>query len=362
MSNAALQKAVYILVFLFLLFVILHYGKPFFVPLAFGALFSMLLLPLTIKLEKAGWNRALAIIVSILIILAFFGGIVSLLAWQLSDMAQSSSGLEENFNEKINQVKSYIAHSLGISHLEQQKMLQKQPSFSERIASNFSTLLGSFGSILANAILALIYIFLFQYFRAHLKNFILKLVPQAQKQKTLKAIEDSRKVAQKYMSGLALMIISLWVMYAIGFSIIGVKNPFLFAILCGLLEIVPFVGNITGTLITMLASVAQGADVSLVIGIAITYGLVQFLQTYLLEPLVVGNEVNINPLFTIAGIVAGEFIWGIPGMILAIPIMGIAKIVCDNVDGLQPYGYLLGSERKKGDSTLVEKLKSWVRL
>ena len=54
-----------------------------------------------------------------------------------------------------------------------------------------------------------------------------------------------------------------------------------------------------------------------VLGILITYGIVQFIQSYILEPLVVGTEVNINPLFTIVGLIAGEFVWGIPGMILA---------------------------------------------
>jgi predicted PurR-regulated permease PerM len=361
MANVKLEKAVYILLFLFLLFVILHYAKAFFVPLAFGALFSMLLLPISARLEKAGWNRALAIIVSLLVLIVLFGGIISLLAWQISDMSQNSTELEKNVMQKANQIRSYIASTFGISQQEQQKMMQNQQSFSQRMAGNFSKVLGSFAGILTDSLLALIYIFLFQYFRTHLKNFVLKLVPQDQKQKTTKAIEESRKVAQKYMTGLALMIVGLWIMYSIGFSIVGVKNAFFFAILCGLLEIIPFVGNLTGTLITMFASLAQGGDMNVVIGIAITYGVVQFLQSYILEPLVVGNEVNINPLFTIAGIVAGEFVWGIPGMILAIPIMGVTKIICDNVEGLKPYGFLLGSDKKKGDSNLIDKVKSWFK-
>ncbi len=358
MANAKLQKAVYILLFLFLLFVILRYARTFFVPLAFGALFAMLLLPITVKLEKKGWNKVLAILVSILVLLVLFGGIASLLAWQISDMAQNASEIEKNLNEKINQMRSFLASSLGISQQEQQKMLQNQKSFSQKAAANFSSLLSAFAGVLTNSLLALIYIFLFQFFRTHLQNFVLKLVPAAQKQKAVKAIEESRKVAQKYMTGLALMIVGLWIMYSIGFSIVGVKNFFFFAVLCGILEIIPFVGNLTGTLITMLASVAQGGDISMVIGIGITYALVQFFQSYVLEPLVVGEEVNINPLFTIAGIVAGEFVWGIPGMILAIPAMGITKIICDNVEGLKPYGFLLGSERKKGTNTLSEKVKS----
>jgi predicted PurR-regulated permease PerM len=358
MNNTKLQRTVYILLFLFLFFTILHYAKSFLVPLTFAGLLSMLLLPVTSKLEDKGWNRALAVIVSILLLLLFFSGIIALLAWQVSDMAQNSAELEKNVLSKIAQVRAYIARSFGISQEQQQQMIQNQQSFSGQITSNFPKMLGSLGGFLTNFLLVLIYIFLFQYFRTHLKNFVLRLVPQDQKQKTVKTIQDSRKVAQKYMTGLALMIVGLWIMYSIGFSIAGVKNAFFFAILCGLLEIVPFVGNITGTLLTILTSIATGADMSVVIGIVITYSLVQFIQTYILEPLVVGNEVNINPLFTIAGIVAGEFVWGIPGMILAIPVMGVTKIICDNVDALKPYGYLLGEDKKKSTST-IDKLKKW---
>ncbi len=166
---------------------------------------------------------------------------------------------------------------------------------------------------------------------------------------------DSSKVIQKYLTGLALMIVCLWIMYGIGFSIVGVKNAIFFAILCGLLEIVPFVGNLVGTLLTILVSMAQGGDMNLLLGIVITYGIIQFIQTYLLEPLVVGREVDINPIATIAGLVAGELLWGIPGMVLAIPVLGICKIVFDNIENLKPFGYLIGEERKRKTTALRKK-------
>ena len=85
----------------------------------------------------------------------------------------------------------------------------------------------------------------------------------------------------------------------------------------------------------------------MIIGILVTYFVVQFIQSYILEPLVVGAEVNINPLFTILGIIAGELIWGIPGMVLAIPLLGILKIVCDHIPALRAYGFLIGEEKKR---------------
>src|SRR5690606_8574061 len=102
-----------------------------------------------------------------------------------------------------------------------------------------------------------------------------------------------------------------------GFSIVGVENALFFAILCGTLEIIPFVGNITGTSITVLAVFVQGGSNNMIIGVIITYFFIQFIQTYILEPLIVGKQVSINPLFTILVIVLGEMLWGPAGMFMA---------------------------------------------
>ena len=126
------------------------------------------------------------------------------------------------------------------------------------------------------------------------------------------------------------------------------------------MEIVPFVGNLVGNLLAVSMVIVQGGSTGMIIGVLATYLTVQFIQTYILEPLVVGSGVNINPLFTIAGIVAGEMVWGIPGMILAIPVMGMAKIICDHIEPLKPYGFLIGEE-KKSKRGVVEKVKSWVK-
>ena len=142
-------------------------------------------------------------------------------------------------------------------------------------------------------------------------------------------------------------MLCLWVMYSIGFSIVGVKYAVFFAILCGLLEIVPFIGNLTGNLLAIIMVIIQGGGAGMVLAVLVTYAIVQFLQTYLLEPLVVGAEVNINPLSTIIILVLGELIWGIPGLILAIPLLGIIKIICDHIEPLKPFSFLIGHDRKK---------------
>jgi predicted PurR-regulated permease PerM len=210
-------------------------------------------------------------------------------------------------------------------------------------------ILGSLAYILTNLLFILAYIFLLLYYRKHLKEFILRLFPVSQRKEMEFVIDGAGKVSQQYLVGLAKMIGCLWVLYGIGFSICKVPNAIFFAILCGFLEIVPFVGNITGTTITLLVSAMHGAESMTLVGIIIVYGVVQFVQGWLIEPLILGGQVKINPLMTVVVLVIGELVWGIPGIFLAIPLSAMIKTVCDHVEPLKPLGFLLGKADSKQD-------------
>jgi predicted PurR-regulated permease PerM len=356
MKQPLLDTSIKVLLLILLSFTMLYYGKPFLVPVIIASLLSMLILPLCTRLEQKT-NKAVAILLSISVLLVAISIIVSVFAWQVSDIAEKAPQIQQNMSEKMTQLKQFATNSLGISEQQQQQILkQQQQSSTGRLSSLLSGFVFSFGSFLTNFIIVMVYIFLFLMFRTHLQKFLMKLTPQRDQKTAIDTLHDVRLVAQKYLTGLAIMIVCLWVLYSIGFSIAGVDNAIFFAILCGLLEIIPFVGNLIGVTFTLLMSLAQGGDMNLVIGILITYGIVQFFQTYLLEPLVVGREISINPVFTILGLVGGELLWGIPGMILALPILGIIKIVCDHIEPLKPYGFLIG-DNKKGESNLMDKLK-----
>jgi predicted PurR-regulated permease PerM len=357
MPYQKLFKAAAVLAILVLIVVILVYAKPFLVPLTFGAILSMLLLPIARWLQRKGLNKAFATLLSILVLVAFFALVILFVSWQISDIASNTTKLEQQMSTKYQEAQQFIAQKMGIPPDKQQQMIQKQQSSSSgKMTAMVTGFLTGLGSFLTNTILVLVYIFLFLYFRSRLKGFLVRLVPKAEEQNALETVDSAQQVAQKYLTGMFMMIVCLWIMYGIGFTIAGVKNAVFFAIICGLLEIIPFVGNLAGTALTLLMSLVQGGGMNLIIGILVTYAVVQFLQTYILEPLVVGAEVSINPLFTIVGLVAGETLWGIPGMVLAIPLLGITKIVCDHVKPLQPYAYLIGQEKKE-DGGFKKKMK-----
>lgn len=356
MTLPGVTKAVRILLLLVLSVVIIKFGKPFLMPLTFAALLAMLLLPVTKWLERKGVNRVIATLLSILVLVGFFGGLFFLIGSQASGITKNASKVEQQFSQKYQQVQQLISEKLGIPPKKQEEMMKKQQSsVSGKLASAVGGLVAGIGGILANTVLVLVYIFLLIYFRGHLKRFVIRIVPKTDEAKARETLHQCQKVTQKYLGGYALMILGLWIMYGIGFSIAGVKNAIFFAILCGVLEIIPFIGNIVGTSLTLIFALVQGGGTNVVIGILVTYAVVQFIQSYILEPMIVGKEVNINPLFTIVGLIAAEVLWGIGGMVVAIPVMGVAKIIFDHVEPLKPYGELIG-EDQKGDSGMGKKL------
>jgi len=342
---------------LFLLFMVvaaLYFTQGFLIPLCIAGILATLFIPMCKWLEKKKVPKVIAVISCLLVLLVVIAGVGALLTWQINELTNEFSLLSEKIIEIVSRIQRYIFTNFGITLQKQSELLGKEEL---SITGVVQVLAGSFASILTNFILVLAYIFLFLYFRSHIRNFILKLIPPAQQTEIKKMLSSITNVSQQYLLGLTKMIVCLWIMYGIGFSLVGVKNALFFAILCGLLEIVPFIGNLTGTTLTVLVAVVQGAGLPLVVSIIGVYMLVQLIQEWILSPIILGPQVKINAFTTIIALALGELIWGIAGIFLAIPLVGMFKIVCDHIEALKPYGFLIGEIENKSGSGLLQRMK-----
>lgn len=346
-QQTKLERAVLTLALLGLSVALLYFGKPFLVPFALGGLIAMLLTKVCERLERFKIPRGVAAFLALFGFILLFAGVLTLLGWQLAGFSENMDELQQRVTQVTTQFRTWLQNSVGIDQQQQQKIVESPSSSAGNTGGVLMEFASGTMSIAVDTILVLVYTFLFITFRRQLKNFVLLLVPIDQRDKTTHVLHESAGVAQNYLGGLSKMIVALWIMYGLGFSVLGVENAIFFAVFCGLMEIIPFVGNLIGTSFTVLAVAVQGGDSRMILGVIGIYLFVQFIQTYLLEPLVVGNEVRINPLFTIVGLVLGELIWGVGGMVLAIPLLGILLIVFDHVPSLKPYAYLIGSYKEK---------------
>ena len=326
------------------LLTLIYVAKPFLMPLAIGLVIATLFLPMSNRLERMHVPRALSAGMCLLLIVLLFLGIFFIAGMQIYRLAADVDVLKDRIILAWQMVQDFIFKNAGLS-LESQNQLisQQQPLFTNWIKNIAAAL----PSIAADGGLILMYVLFLLYYRSHLKQFVLKLFPGKEQDEVQKVVHSVAHVSQQYIFGLSKMIVCLWVLYGIGFSLLGLENALFFAFLCGLLEIIPYIGNLTGTLITVLMAAVQGAAWPVLLGILLVYGAIQFFQGWVLEPLIVGAHVKLNPLFTIIALVIGGLLWGIAGVFLAIPVMAMLKIVCDHIEPLKPYGFLM-SEVEKG--------------
>jgi predicted PurR-regulated permease PerM len=144
------------------------------------------------------------------------------------------------------------------------------------------------------------------------------------------------------------------VLYSIGLSIVGIKNAILLAGIAAILTLIPYVGTVLGGLFpVMMALVTEDSMRPALLAILVMFS-IQTIDNYFIEPNIVGGEVNLSALASILSIVAGGLIWGVAGMILFLPMMGITKIICDHVESLKPIGYVVGDPGGNKSSRLRE--------
>lgn len=347
------------LVLVFLVVAGLYFAQEFLIPLFIGGILATVFLPFCNWMQKKRIPKVIAVLTSLLVLFFIIFILISLIGYQVSQIINDFAILKGKVVEGIMQLQKYIFNTLNISIKEQNIILQNEkPSYSNIV----QVMLGSMTNFLSSIILIFVYFVFLLYYRNHIKNFFIQLAPKSKQVEIAQIIQKIASVSQQYLIGLSKMIFLLWVLYGIGFSIIGIENAIFFAILCGVLEIVPFIGNLTGTTLTVLVAALNGADGKILVSIVVVYSIVQFIQGWILEPLIVGSQVKINSLFTIMALILGELIWGLSGVILAIPLTAMFKIVCDYIEPMKPYGFLIGEiETLKKESKMLKKIKNLIK-
>jgi len=358
MQKTFLGKSIQILLFTVLLGAVFYIGKPLFMPLAIAGMLAMLFIPWCRWLERRGFSRGAASIFCGMAFILAVGGIFTLLIWQVGHITADISLIRENFSRTSDRIHQYFRDELKLGRAEAQQIIPS-PATPDGIGRTAAMLMGGLMTTAVYLVLIWFYLITLLCLRHRFREFVLRLVPDDRRSQTKMILLRSLQVVQQYLSGLMIVIGCLWVMYGIGFSAIGIHHAIFFALLCGLLEIIPFVGNLTGSTLTCLMALSQGGGIGMVAAVLVTYAIIQFIQFYIISPLVMRAQLNINPLFIILALIGGDLIWGITGMILAIPLLGITRILFDQVEALQPVVYLTGQDDIPVKGGVVKRLRGW---
>lgn len=346
MDKKLLEKLDYIYKLLFIIVLsvfILIWCSDLFIPILLGAFIAFALMPVNQWLERRKIPRVLAITITLLAFIGVIGLFAYLVSVQLRELTQNLPNLQERFNHLLENGHQFIEHKFGLNIDEQQNLFQKGV---DSTSSYISTILLSTSGVIANIIQIPVYVFLFLLFRNNFKKVLLSYFP-VRKSNPRNWMQQIKKVIQGYVSGLLLVIAIIATLNSIGLLILGIPYAIFFGVFSAVLTIIPYIGNFVGCSLPVIMALITKDSAWYAVGVIGVYLLIQFLEGNLITPKIMGNKVSINALAAIIALLVGGKILGIAGMIVAIPAMGVLKVILSHSQYLKPLTLLMDEVDQK---------------
>jgi predicted PurR-regulated permease PerM len=333
-------------IFVLLVFYTLKLGSGFFIPIVLAFLLNFILGPIVRALLRFRIPEPLgAGLVLLMFLSALAYGIYSLAVpvtgwaaklpetlrqaqFKLRDIKRSVEGVTKA-GEEVNRLTS-----LGTDP-KTQKVEVKKPGIGEMVLSQTQEFL-----ISSVVMLALLY-----FLMASGDLFLRKLVnvlPRFEDKK--RAVEISRQIehdVSRYLLTATLINAGFGTVLGIALFFIGMPNPVLWGVMAAILNFIPYIGAIVGMGILTLVAFLTFDSLSGVMLAPGTYLALNLLEEYLVLPLIMSHRLTLNPVVIFVWLIFWGWLWGIPGALLAVPLLAIFKIVCQSIEPLAPVAEFL---------------------
>jgi predicted PurR-regulated permease PerM len=332
-----------VLLILVLVIYIAHVLQEILQLLAFSFLLAMLIYPICLRLEKREVPRMLAITIAMILLVSLLSLLVYLATIQILNFSDQLPLFNAKMETFVNQLQGWASRNLHISRAKQVNEMRKYSlDLIKNSASYLSTFIGTTGNALANMALIPIFVFFILLYRDFFRKFLYRAFGRNHRRRIDLVLRKINYVVKSYISGLFLVIIIVAILNTIGLLILGIDYAPFFGTLAAFLLLIPYIGITIGATLPILYALITKDSSLYALGVAGVFGFVQMLEANFITPQIVGSKVSINPLAAMIALILGGQLWGIAGLILALPFTAIIKVVFDNIEGLRPYGYLLG--------------------
>jgi len=303
-------------------------------------IFSLIANPIVEFLKRRlKFSNSLAVVATMLLFLLSITGLIMLFVPLITSQSTNLSlldtkSIENRSIELYNQLSVYLKnHNIEINKIF------KETDITSRL--NFNFLTDFFNSIIGTISsfgIGLVSVFFISFFFLKDKvQFIVgmkKILPNEHEEQILNSIEKTRLLLTRYFLGLLLQLTIIFILYLIVLLIFGVENAIVIAFLCGLLNVIPYVGpfiaSILAGILTMLSNIGndfQDVILPTTIYVSIGFFIVQLIDNNISSPIIFSKSVNSHPLEIFLVILIIGMLFGITGMIIAIPLYTTLKVI-----------------------------------
>lgn len=328
---------------LFAFITMLYIGQSIIVPLLFALIIAVVLQPVVNFLVRLHFNRIVAIMISIFITIILIAGLGILLYSQAIRFGESWPVLVEKMTLLFNQTITWLSGFLDINP----KKIHEWITHAKTELINTSS--AAIGQTIVNigigimvAFLLPVYIFLILFYEPLLLDFVRNLFGESNESRVSEIITKTKSVIQRYLVGLIIEATIIAVLEITALLFLGIDYAILLGVLGALLNVIPYIGGLVAVALPMMVALATKSTAWYALYVLAIYYVIQIIDNNYIVPKIVASKVKINALFSIIVVLAGNALWGIPGMFVSIPLLAIVKLIFDHIEQLKPWGLLLG--------------------
>ena len=293
--------------------------------------------------RKLKFPNILAVVMTLIGFLGIIIGIVALFVPVISDQSENFALFNmETMQEKVNDLFTKISGKLGASKEVVQDIIE-EADIEDNVMENldvgfipklFTALLDLMGTLGIGLFSVLFISFFFLKDSQLIQKFILKLVPLTHQKKTIRSITQTKNLLSRYFLGILIQMTIIFVFYATGLLIAGIENAIIIAFICALFNVIPYVGPLIGGSIMILLAVTSNLDMDFQTVVLPKTGYVlaafligQLVDNFFSQPFIFSNSMKSHPLEIFIVIVAAGLLFGVVGMIVAVPLYTVIKVV-----------------------------------
>jgi predicted PurR-regulated permease PerM len=326
--------------------IILFFGRNIFIPISFALLISFILYPICAWMERRGLRRLTAIVVAISLLILFGLLLMALLVYQFIGFLDEWPTLYT----KLGSALTDLTRALEVLGIDKEKQSALVSRLSDESGANvFSVLTNTIRASAFSFVLLIlipVYTVLILYYRSYWMKILQRLFPSERTESLLEVISLTIKAYYNFIKGMAIVYIIVGTLNSVGLLLLGVPHAILFGFIASILTFIPYVGIIVGSLLPITMAWITYDSVWYPVAIVAIFSFVQYLEANVIFPVAVSNRLNVNTLVMLVAIFAGGILWGMAGMILFVPFVGIAKLVADHNPSWKTVSMILGTENK----------------
>ena len=334
--------------FILALFATLYATRAFVLPIALAMQLALLLSPAVRALWRVGVPRPVGAALVVLAALATLGAGVYALAtptatWMVK-FPESLRTVEQRIRHLRTPVEAIRQAAEEVENIATAEPAdQRTPVVQVKNHDVMNTVVSGTHTVLAGMGLAILALYgLLGWGNLLFRKLVRVLPTLADKRRAVEIARETEHQVSRYLLTIMLINASLGAVLGCGFWLLGVPNSVLWAAMAFALNFVPYVGPLTGILVLSVVAVATFPSFTHALLVPALYLILHGVETNVVTPIVLVRRLTLNPLVMFFWLSLWFWLWGIPGALLAVPMLQIFKIFCENIPQLAPVGQFLG--------------------